>query len=114
VILWRGALTNFTTSQTRFFIFVFGLRHMFKRRRGLFRFRFRFRFGRRRRRRRLLLGHRFSFVFFRLGVQFRSFGDDYLRLLTGLGEDGELGGGVLFATTGLITIRVWVGLGHLT
>jgi len=48
VILWRGALTNFTMSQTRVFIFVFGLRHMFtsRRRRGLFRFRF----GRRRRR----------------------------------------------------------------
>jgi hypothetical protein len=54
VILWRGALTNFTTSQTRFFIFVFGLRHMFKsrRRRGVFRFRFGFRFNRRRKRRR--------------------------------------------------------------
>ena len=32
-----------------------------------------------------------------------SFGDDDLRLLTGLGEDGELRGGALFATTGHIT-----------
>jgi hypothetical protein len=62
VILWRGALTNFTTSQTRFFIFVFGLRHIFKsrRRRGLFRFRFRFGRRRRRRRRGLLLRHGFG------------------------------------------------------
>ena len=95
MILWRGVLTNFTTSQTRFFIFIFGLRHMFKsmRRRGLFRFRFRF--GRRRRG--LLLRHGFGSRFLKR-IYFRSFGDDYLRLLTGLGEDGELGGGALFAT----------------
>jgi hypothetical protein len=31
-----------------------------------------------------------------------------------LGEDGELGGGALFATTGLIPIGVDIGLGHLT
>jgi len=43
----------------------------------------------------------------------RTYGDD-LRLLTGLGEDSELGGGALFATTGLIKIGVGVGLGHLT
>jgi len=65
VILWRGALgqgalnhlTHFTTSQTRFFIFVFGHRYRFRRgfhrhrfgrrRRGRFRFSFRLRFGRR-------------------------------------------------------------------
>ena len=35
--------------------------------------------------------------------QLKSFGDDYLRLLTGLGEDGELRGGALFATTGHLT-----------
>jgi hypothetical protein len=74
-ILWRGALgqnhvTNFTTSQTRFFIFVSGrrhfyrhgfrrrrIRHMFRRRgrRGRFRSSFRFRFGRRN-----LFRHRFK------------------------------------------------------
>ena len=55
-------LTNFTTSQKRFFIFVFGLRHMFKSRmrRGLFRFRFGMR---RRRRRRNLFQHGTSFIF---------------------------------------------------
>ena len=45
--------------------------------------------------------------------QFSSFGDDYLRLLTGLGEDGKLRRGSLFATTGLIPFGVDVGLGHL-
>jgi len=100
VILWRGTLTNFTTSQTRFFSFVFGHRHRFRsrRRRGLFRFSFRF--GRRRRG--LLLRHGFGSRFLKR-IYFRSFGDDDLRLLTGLGEDGELGGGALFATTGHLT-----------
>jgi hypothetical protein len=98
VILWRGALglnhlTNFTTSQKRFFIFVFGHRHGFRRRRR-----------RRRKRRRNILRHRFRFSFFlRLCVQFSTFSDDYLRLFMGLGEDSELGGGALFATTGHLT-----------
>jgi hypothetical protein len=76
---------------------VFGHRHRFRsrRRRGLFRFSFRF--GRRRRRRGLLLRHGFGSRFLKR-IYFRSFGDDDLRLLTGLGEDGELRGGSLFAT----------------
>jgi len=45
---------------------------------------------------------------FPLCVEFSTFGYDYLRLLTGLG------GGALFATTGLTPIGVGVGLGHLT
>jgi len=51
-----------------------------------------FRFGRR--------GYifRFRVFFLRQSIYFRSFGDNDLRLLTGLGEDGELGGGALFAT----------------
>ena len=40
MILWRGALTNFTTSQTRFFNFVFGIRVFFWRRRRILRHRF--------------------------------------------------------------------------
>ena len=59
-------------------------------------FSFRLRFGR-------VFQHRFSFVILRQSVQFSSFGDDDLRLLTGLGEDGELRGGSLFATTGHLT-----------
>ena len=35
--------------------------------------------------------------------KFSSFGDDYLRLLTGLGEDGELRRNSLFTTTGHLT-----------
>jgi hypothetical protein len=105
VILWRGALTNLTTSQTRFFIFVFGHRNGFsrkRRRRSLLRQRFRFGwrsfiFGFRRRG--YIFRFRFRDFFFRQRIQFRSFGYDYLRLLTGLGENIEQGGGALFATT---------------
>jgi hypothetical protein len=46
---------------------------------------------------------RLRFVFLRQSAQFSSFGDDYLRLLTGLGEDGELRGSSLFATTAHLT-----------
>ena len=59
-------------------------------------FSFRLRFGR-------VFQHRFRFVFLRQSVQFSSLGDDDLRLLTGLGEDGELRGSSLFATTGHLT-----------
>jgi hypothetical protein len=93
---------------TRFFIFAFGHRYRFRRgfyrqrfrrrRRGRFRFSFRLRFGKR-----IRHSHRSSFVFLRQSVQFSSFGDDDLRPLTGLGEDGELRGGSLFATTGHLT-----------
>jgi hypothetical protein len=100
VILWRGSLTNFTTSQTRFFIFTFRSRVFL---RSFLRHRHGFGFLR------SFLRHRHGFGFWRNGfrgcdrfllrIYFRSFGDDDLRLLTGLGEDGELGGGALFATS---------------
>ena len=105
VILRRvslGHLTNFTPGQSRFFIFAFrsrvlqhGQRFWFGR--SFVRHSHRFKFLR-------------SFVFLRQSVYFRSFGDDDLRLLTGLGEDGELRGSSLFATTGLIPFGVDVGL----
>ena len=105
--LGRG-LQTLSRSPTRVWFRRGFCRQRFRRkRRERFRFSFRLRFGR-------VFQHRFRFVFLRQSVQFSSFGDDDLRLLTRLGEDGELRGGALFATTGLVTFRVGVGLGHLS